>query len=142
FASLGLLVRTSGQVSLCHIAFAAVGASTAARAVSVGVPWPLAVLLGGLVAIPIGALLAIPAIRLSGIYLAIATFGFGLVIQRLFYSSFLMFGGTFAIRAPRPHLDALHTNSDIGYYHVVLAVTIACCALVVVVRRSRIGRLL
>jgi len=142
FASLSLLVRMSGQVSLCHIAFAAVGAATSARLVAAGLPWPLALVGGGLVAVPMGALVAIPAIRLSGVYLAIATFGFGLVVQRIFYSSFLMFGGTFAIRAPRPHLDALHTSSDIGYYHVVLAVTVACCALVVVVRRSRIGRLL
>jgi ABC-type branched-subunit amino acid transport system permease subunit len=85
---------------------------------------------------------AIPAIRLSGVYLAIATFGFGLVVQRIFYSSFLMFGGTFAVRAPRPRLDALHTHTDVGYYHVVLAITVACCVLVVVIRRSRIGRLL
>jgi branched-subunit amino acid ABC-type transport system permease component len=142
FASLGLVVRTSGQVSLCHIAFAAVGAATAARAAGAGFPWPLAVLVGGLVAIPIGALLAIPASRLSGVYLAIATFGFGLVMQRLFYASILMFGGTFAIRSPRPHLGGLHTDTDVGYYHVVLAVTVACCALVVLVRRSRVGRLL
>jgi branched-subunit amino acid ABC-type transport system permease component len=142
FASLGLLVRTSGQVSLCHIAFAAVGASTAAHAVGAGFPWPLAVLVGGLVAVPIGALLAIPAIRLSGVYLAIATFGFGLVIQRLFYSTMFMFGGRFAVRSPRPHLGALHTSTDVGYYHVVLAVTVACLAVMVLIRRSRMGRLL
>ena len=142
FASLSLLVRMSGQVSLCHIAFAAAGAATSARLVAAGVPWPLALIAGGLVAVPMGALVAIPAIRLSGVYLAIATFGFGLVVQRIFYSSFLMFGGTFAVRAPRPRFDALHTHTDVGYYHVVLAITVACCALVVVIRRSRIGRLL
>jgi branched-subunit amino acid ABC-type transport system permease component len=142
FASLGLLVRTSGQASLCHIAFAAVGASTAARAVGEGFPWPLAVLAGGLVAIPIGALLAIPAIRLSGVYLAIATFGFGLMIQRLVYSSMFMFGGTFAIRSPRPQLGGLNTHTDVGYYHVVLAATVLCCVAIVLIRRSRIGRLL
>ncbi|HYT39763.1 MAG TPA: ABC transporter permease [Acidimicrobiia bacterium] len=142
FASLGLLVRTSGQVSLCHIAFAAVGASTAARAVGAGFPWPLALLVGGLVAVPIGALLAIPAIRLSGVYLAIATFGFGLVMQRLFYASALLFGGSFALRSPRPKLGWLHTNTDVGYYYVVLGVVVACLALVVLVRRSRMGRLL
>jgi ABC-type branched-subunit amino acid transport system permease subunit len=142
FASLNLLVRTSGQVSLCHVAFAAVGASTAARMVGHGLPWPLAVLIGGLVAVPIGALLAIPAIRLSGVYLAIATFGFGLVIQRLVYSSMFMFGGTFAIRSPRPKLGGLHTQTDVGYYHVVLGVTVACLAVMMLVRRSRMGRLL
>jgi branched-subunit amino acid ABC-type transport system permease component len=142
FASLGLLVRTSGQVSLCHITFGAVGAATAARAVGAGIPWPLALLIGGVVAFPIGALLAIPAIRLSGVYLAIATFGFGLVVQRLFYSSILMFGGTFAIRSPRPRLGGLNTHTDVGYYHVVLAATVVCLALMVLIRRSRMGRLL
>jgi branched-subunit amino acid ABC-type transport system permease component len=142
FASLGLLVRTSGQVSLCHIAFAAVGASTTARAVGEGFPWPLAVLAGGLVAIPIGALLAIPAIRLSGVYLAIATFGFGLVVQRLAYSSMFMFGGTFAIPSPRPRLGGLNTHTDVGYYYVVLAVAVGCLAAMMLVRRSRMGRLL
>ncbi|MEW6471169.1 MAG: ABC transporter permease [Actinomycetota bacterium] len=142
FASLGLLVRTSGQVSLCHIAFAAVGCSTAARVVVEGVPWPLAVLAGGLVAVPIGALLAIPAIRLSGVYLAIATFGFGLVIQRLFYASMLMFGGRYAIPSPRPKLGGLNTHTDVGYYHVVLGVAVACLAVMMLIRRSRMGRLL
>jgi branched-subunit amino acid ABC-type transport system permease component len=142
FASLGLLVRTSGQVSLCHIAFAAVGATTAAHAVNAGIPWPLAVLCGGLVAVPIGALLAIPAIRLSGVYLAIATFGFGLVVQRLFYSTMFMFGGRFAVRSPRPELGGLNTDTDVGYYYVVLGVAVACLAVMMLIRRSRIGRLL
>jgi ABC-type branched-subunit amino acid transport system permease subunit len=102
----------------------------------------LAVLAGGRVAIPIGALLAIPAIRLSGVYLAIATFGFGLMIQRLVYSSMFMFGGTFAIRSPRPNFGGLNTHTDVGYYHVVLAATVLCCVAMVLIRRSRMGRLL
>jgi ABC-type branched-subunit amino acid transport system permease subunit len=76
------------------------------------------------------------------VYLAIATFGFGLVIQRLVYSSMFMFGGTFAIRSPRPHLGGLNTQTDLGYYHVVLAVTVACLAVMMLIRRSRMGRLL
>jgi branched-subunit amino acid ABC-type transport system permease component len=142
FASLSLLVRMSGQVSLCHMAFAAVGATTAARAVGAGIPFPLAVLLGGLVAIPIGALLAIPAIRLSGVYLAIATFGFGLLVQRLFFPSFLMFGKDSYVVAPRPKLGGLTVHTDTGYYFVVLAATVACVGLLALIRTSRMGRLL
>jgi ABC-type branched-subunit amino acid transport system permease subunit len=142
FASLSLLVRMSGQVSLCHIAFAAVGASVSARAVGAGMPWLLALVLGGIIAAPVGAFVAIPAIRLSGVYLAIATFGFGLVVQRVFYTSILMFGGGFAIRAPRPHLPGLDTATDVGYYHVVLAVTMLCLVAIALLRRSRAGRIL
>ncbi len=142
FASLGLLVRMSGQVSLCQMAFAAVGATTAARAVGADIPFPLAVLLGGLVAIPIGALLAIPAIRLSGVYLAIATFGFGLLVQRLVFSSFLMFGKDSYVVAPRPKLGGLNVHTDTGYYFVVLVATVACVGLLALIRTSRMGRLL
>ncbi len=56
FLSLGLLVRTSGQVSLCHVAFTAIGASAFSHlSVDRGLPWPLALLGCGLVAVPIGA---------------------------------------------------------------------------------------
>ena len=142
FSSLSLLVRMSGQVSLCQMAFAAVGATTAARAVDAGVPFLLAVILGGLVAVPIGALLAVPAIRLSGVYLAIATFGFGLLVQRLFYPSFLMFGGDYFLSSARPKLGGLRVDTDTGYYYVVLAGAVACVGLVALIRRSRLGRLL
>src|SRR5205085_10383572 len=72
--SLGLLVKTSGQVSLCHAAFAAIGAVAFSQlALGAGLPWLLALVLGGLVVVPVGALVAIPAIRLSGLFLALAT---------------------------------------------------------------------
>ena len=65
-ASLGMLVWMSGQISLCQMAFAAIGAATAGHMLARGVPWLLAVLIGALVAIPAGAIVAIPAIRLAG----------------------------------------------------------------------------
>jgi ABC-type branched-subunit amino acid transport system permease subunit len=142
FASLSLLVRMSRQVSLCQIAFSAVGACVSARAVGAGIPWGAALVLGGLVAIPVGALVAIPAIRLSGVYLAIATFGFGLVVQRMFYPTFLMFGASLEIHAPRPDFAPLQTSGDVGYYYVVLAVTLASAGALALLRRSRGGRLL
>src|SRR4029079_7537057 len=80
FLSLNLLVRTSGLVSLCQFSFAAVGAAAFCHLTNdVGVPWLLALVLSGLVAVPLGAVLAIPATRLPGIYLALATFGFGVL---------------------------------------------------------------
>ena len=143
FASLGLLVQASGQISLCQMTFAAVGASTFAHAAQAGVPWPAAVLLGALVTVPVGALVAIPAIRLSGIYLAIATFGFGLLVQNLVFPSFLMFSRSgVVLRAPRPSLGALSLGTDQGYYYVLLAVATAAVLAVLAIRRSRCGRLL
>jgi branched-subunit amino acid ABC-type transport system permease component len=143
FASLGLLVRTSGQISLCHMAFAAVGASTFSHLTRDGVPWLAAVLLAGLVTVPVGAVVSIPAIRLSGIYLAIATFGFGILVQRLFFNQSFMFGSVITGQsAPRPDVPGLDLQSDKGYYYVVLAIVAVCCAMVIGVERSRLGRLL
>ncbi|MEO6471609.1 MAG: hypothetical protein ABIO14_07380, partial [Aeromicrobium sp.] len=144
FLSLSLLVRTSGQVSLCHITFAAIGAAGFSHfTVQYHVPWPVALMLAGLIAIPVGALLAIPAIRLSGLYLALATFGLGVLVQYMFYTQSFMFGTNgIGLSEPRPRVSWLTLDSDKGFYYVVLAAAVACVALVVAISRSRLGRLL
>jgi ABC-type branched-subunit amino acid transport system ATPase component/branched-subunit amino acid ABC-type transport system permease component len=141
--SLGLLAKTSGQVSLCHITFAAIGAVAFSKLSSGGVPWIPALLICGLIVVPIGAVLAIPAIRLSGLYLALATFGFGLLVQDMFYNSSVMFGVTnIGISMPTPHLSWLTVDSNTGFYYVVLLITALAAVAVVVLTRSRLGRLL
>ncbi|HEX3793613.1 MAG TPA: ABC transporter permease [Acidimicrobiales bacterium] len=142
FGSLALLLWTSGQISLCQLAFAAVGASTFAHALSSGMPWLVALLFAGLITVPLGVLVAIPAFRLSGIYLAIATFAFGIMLERLFYTTFLMFGSSDALELPRPRIFGLNLTSDKAYYYTVLVVVVLCCAVIVLVGRSRLGRLL
>ena len=139
FLSLALLVRTSAQVSLAQLGFAAVGAAAFSHfADGFGIPFPVAVLAAGLVAVPVGAIVAIPAIRLSGIYLALATFGFGLLLERLVYPTAFMFGGRANLPAPRPSIG----QSDHGYYYVTLLVAVMAVSIVGLVRRSRLGRLL
>jgi branched-subunit amino acid ABC-type transport system permease component len=142
-ASLALLIWTSGQISLCQISFAALGATTMAHLTENGVPWLIALLLAGVLTVPVGALIAIPAIRFSGIYLALITFGFGLFIQYLVYPSFLMFGSTLAIHAKRPHLGFVAADtSDTWQYYVALAVAACSLGVLILVNRSRFGRLL
>lgn len=138
--SLGLLVRVSGQVSLCHAAFAAIGATTFSQlAVEHGLPWGAALTLGALVVVPVGALIAIPAIRLSGLFLALATFGFGVLVERLFYSQGFMFTTLADGRAmPRPSF----AQSDTAYYYLVLAFVAVIAIVSVLIIKSRLGRLL
>lgn len=144
FLSLGLLVKTSGQISLCHAGFAAIGAAAFSKfALSAGIPWIPALLLAGLIAVPIGAIIAIPAIRLSGLYLALATFGFGLLVQNMFYNTDIMFGTTgIGLTMPRPHLSWLSTDSDTGFYYVVLFILLLVVIAVVAITKTRLGRLL
>ena len=144
--SLGLLVRVSGQISLCHLAFAAVGASAFAHfADSYHLPWLLALVLAMLVALPVGAIVSIPAIRLSGLFLALATLGFGILLQYLFYSTNLMFGLTTAgIPAPRPQMSVfgLSLASDRGFYYVLLLAAVLCTVVIMAIQHGRMGRLL
>ena len=142
FLSLRLLVRTSNQVSLAHAGFAAVGAAGFAHFTSFGLPWPLALVAAGLVTVPVGALVAIPAIRMSGVYLAIATFGFNILLEQIFYSRDFMFGATESLRVPRPDLPGLNLASDRGFYYTVLAIAVLGCVLMATIHRTRLGRLL
>jgi branched-subunit amino acid ABC-type transport system permease component len=143
FLSLALLVITSGQVSLAHAAFAAVGATTFSHlTVGVGLPWGVALLLAGLATVPVGVAVALPAIRLSGIYLALATFGLGILFERVLYSRAVMFGTAGYRAAPRPDLGLFDGRADRAFYFVVLGVVIAACGVVALLLRSRFGRLL
>ena len=143
FASLSLLVRVSGQISLCQMTFAGIGAATFGHASNAGLPWLVALLCAGLAALPAGAMVAIPAFRLSGLYLAMATFGFALLVRTVIFPRSWMLGTfTHVLEAPRPDLGGLELGTDVGYYYVVLALAVACVALVLGVSRSRLGRLL
>jgi ABC-type branched-subunit amino acid transport system ATPase component/branched-subunit amino acid ABC-type transport system permease component len=144
FLSLGLLVRMSGQVSLCHISFMAVGVCAFSHLrVDHHWPWGVALLVAGLIAIPIGALLAIPAIRLSGLYLALATFGFGILMQYMFYTSKYMFGASsIGLAVPTPVLRPIGlTGSDKSYYYLCLVLTAVAVGAILAINRSRLGRL-
>jgi ABC-type branched-subunit amino acid transport system ATPase component/branched-subunit amino acid ABC-type transport system permease component len=140
FASMVLLVRVAGQVSLCHVAFAAIGASTFARlAGDFHLPWFGALALAALCVVPIGAVLAIPASRLPVLYLGLATLGFGLLVQQMFYGTNLMFS---------PFADGLdvgrpfNLTSDTGYYYLLLVLAACSVAVIAVLVRTRLGRVL
>ncbi len=144
--SLGLLVRTSRQVSLCQYAFAAIGAAAMGHFTSeFGLPWLLALLLAGLVAVPVGALVAIPAIRLSGVFLALATLGFGILLEQVFYTQSYFFSATgngIATLRPNINIGPIHTGTDTGFYFVVLICAAITAVAVVLITESRLGRLL
>lgn len=141
FVSLTLLTRLSGQVSLCQMSFAAVGATTFSRlSQDLGLPWLPACILAGLVVVPVGALLAIPAIRLSSLYLGLATFGFAILLERFVFGTSLMFGALGDRTGSRP--GVLGLDGDRGFFYLAAGIAIGSVVLAVVIGRSRLGRLL
>ena len=81
----GLMILTgfTGQASLGHAAFLAIGAYTTAYLHKLGVPFPIYFLTAGLLAGVVGALVGFPALRLQGIYLVIATIAFALIVEEI-----------------------------------------------------------
>src|ERR1700687_3634993 len=81
---LGMLIGHTGQISLGHAGFFAIGAyASALLTLRLGLPFVVALLVAGSLSSAIGFLLGLPALRLSGPYLAVATLGFGLAIPQL-----------------------------------------------------------
>lgn len=142
FVSLGLLVGLSRQLSLCHAVFLALGTTILADLQAAGLPFPVAILLGGLAVVPLGVAVALPAIRLSGLFLALATFGFGILAQSLLFGTSIGFGATGAVSLERPEIFGVSCAGDRAYYLLVLAIVVSGVAAVEAVTRTRLGRLL
>ncbi len=81
----GLMILTgfTGQASLGHAAFLAIGAYTAAYLQQYNVPFPVYFLVAGLLTGVVGAMVGFPALRLQGIYLVIATISFAFIIEEI-----------------------------------------------------------
>jgi branched-subunit amino acid ABC-type transport system permease component len=143
FCALALLIWVSGQISLCHMAFVAIGIVAMARfSTESHLPWLVSLLLAGLVTMPVGALVAIPAIRLSGLYLALATLGFGVLLQYVFYPRSFMFTSALTVTVARPVVGSFDGNDDKQFYYLVLAIAAVCIAAMWLLVRSRLGRIL
>ena len=112
------------------------GATTLSQLLEAGVPYGPALLGAGLILAPIGALLAIPALRLPALFLAIATFGFGVLAERLLYPSSLVFGGERA-QVPRPAPFV----GDRPFFYLTMAVVIVGVVAIEWLRAGQLGLL-
>jgi branched-chain amino acid transport system permease protein len=140
---LTVLMGFGGQVSIGHAGFWAIGAYMSGILITkLGVSFVAAVLAGALLSASFGALLAIPALRVQGHYLAIATLGFALVIQQVLLQWEGVTGGRAGLLVPRPSLVGQELSEDFSYYYFLLAVVAAGCWMVENLRRSRTGKAL
>ncbi|MGH9184837.1 MAG: ABC transporter permease subunit, partial [Acidimicrobiales bacterium] len=81
FLSITVLTGTSGLISLARAGLVGTGAFVYIHLIDAGVPFLFALVLAGLAVVPLGVVIAIPALRLSGLFLALATFGAGQLID-------------------------------------------------------------
>jgi len=147
-ALLGLNILTgySGQISLGHGAFYALGAYCAAILMDkAGVPYWATVPAAGAACFVAGFLFGLPALRLEGLYLALATFALGVAMPQLLKYHHLekWTGGVQGIVIPKPDPPfGLPLNADQWLYFFTLAVTLAMFVLGWNLLRGRVGRAL
>jgi branched-chain amino acid transport system permease protein len=137
---LNLLTGNSGQISLCHSSFIAIGAyASTLLTARYGVPFWAAIPLGALLAALMGALLGAPASRLRGIYLALATLGFLQIVQIVIEEFANVTGGVRGLIVPKAVIGGVRV-SEYSRFLIVLG----CCTLAIWTARnllaSRVGR--
>ena len=136
--SLVVLTGYGGQVSLAQMTFVGMGAFAMSRFGAGGNP--LGLLMAPLLAAPIGALVALPALRLQGLYLALATMAFGVLAQEMLFPRGWLFGSS-TREVPRLDVFGISFAGEQTFF-VVLAVAFAVLGiLVLILRRGRFGRL-
>lgn len=137
---LNLLVGYTGQISLGHAGFVAIGAYTAGiLAARLGIPWPLAFLGAGLVAAGFGFLVGVPALRLTGPYLTIATLGFGIAVNQVLTNWEALSGGRAGLFLPKLTIAGTRLRGDHIYYLFAALTALLVWGAVNLVR-SHIGR--
>jgi branched-chain amino acid transport system permease protein len=145
-ALLGINILTgyNGQISLGHGAFYAIGAYTAAILMDqVGVPYWATLPVAGVVCLAAGFLFGLPALRLEGLYLALATLALGVAMPQLLkYKGIEQWtGGVQGIVIIKPDAPfGLGLNPDEWLYFFTLFITIIMFALAWNLLRGRIGR--
>lgn len=140
---LNILTGFTGQISIGHAGFMAIGAYASAILTGrLGLPFALAMPLSALLAAVVGLGLGVPALRLHGHYLAIATLGFGVAVSQLSAVWEGLTGGYQGMKVPVASLLGFRFNTDLRYYYLALVVTWLMLAAAQNLLRTRPGRAL
>lgn len=141
-AGVGLMLLTgyTGLVNLGQAAFLGIGAYTNAVLMTKGVPFIITLPLAGLVSALFGVLLAIPTMRMTGFYLAIATLAFGSIIGTVFQKWTSVTGGFDGFAVPTPSIFGFPIAGANGVYYLSLAVLVFSIWLAINILRSPVGR--
>jgi branched-chain amino acid transport system permease protein len=137
---LDIVVGYTGQVSLGHAGLFGIGAYTAGVLfMKFSAPLLLTLVAGVVVTAGFGALLALPALRVTGPYLAMVTLAFGTIIQILINEMTDLTNGAMGITLQRPRLLGMVLDER-GYYFVICFLLVAALVVVHRILRSHLGR--
>lgn len=135
---------TAGIMSLGQAGLMALGAyASGLLALKARLPFAASFLSAGFIAAAIGSLLAFPALRLKGHYIAIATLGIGEIVNQAILNWDGLTGGALGlVGIPAPRLFGKDLSSAAGFYYLSLGVLAACGAAIAAIGASPLGRTL
>jgi branched-chain amino acid transport system permease protein len=140
---LNLLVGFTGLISLGHAGFVAIGAyASGLLAARADLPWYIAWLAAAAISAGFGFLVGLPALRLTGPYLAIATLGFGIAIHQVLMNWTALSGGRMGLAVEPLSLGIGGLTPTQELYYVAVATAALSCWIAFNLARSHVGRAL
>ncbi|MBC8077501.1 MAG: ABC transporter permease [Chloroflexales bacterium] len=142
--SLTLVAGMAGQMSLGHAGLLAIGAyASALMSLRLGLPFVVTLPLAALITAALGTLLVLPAFRLRGHYVAIATLGIGEIVGLVILNWESLTNGPIGLsNIPPPAIGPYELVSNQGIYWLSLVLLLALAALQLRLSRSHLGRTL
>lgn len=140
--ALGLNVLTgyAGQISLAHASVLAIGAYTTAYLAKMGVPFVLVIPAAGAIAALAGCLMSLPALRLKGLYLALSTLSFFVIMDFAIRKAEFLTGGVGGTHVPPPTLAGYTVAGDKSFYYLFITLAALCAIFVGNLQRTWVGR--
>jgi branched-chain amino acid transport system permease protein len=135
-----LLAGYTGLISLGNAAFLGIGAYTEAILLAHGVPLVVTLPVAGLFTGLFGILIGLPTLRMSGLYLAIATLAFGSIVGTVFQKWDAVTGGFDGFPVPTPDLFGMPVQGANGIYYLSLFVLVVVLWLSANLLRTPLGR--
>ncbi len=135
-----LLAGFTGLFSLGHAAFLGVGAYTQAVMVNAGLPFPLALVCAGLLSAAVGMVVGLPALRVKGIYLGMATLAFGFIVEEVMARWEHVTGGNAGLSVQPPQLFGWQLDTTEEFYGLCLVLCVAATLGIANLMRSSTGR--
>lgn len=138
---LNLLTGFTGQISLGHAAFTGIGAYAATLAAgALGMPFWVSLPVGGVTAAVAGMLVGIPCLRLKGLYLAMATMSFGVLVEYVLINWSEVTGGARGMYMPDLTVAGMVLDTDERIYYFLLALAALMTIAAKNIARTRVGR--
>ncbi len=135
-----LLIGFTGQISLGHAAFLSVGAYTEAIMQAKGMPFAVSITMAALLSGAAGVIVGLPALRLKGIYLAIATMAFGFIAEEIVTRWEPMTGGNSGMQLKHIDFFGITIDNDTKFYYLALGITVIILLGMINLMRSPTGR--